>query len=353
MVGGPHPRPFPALLTPADPASTTSTLLQLQPALTSSWDGVGRTHKEIYTALNRYGKALDRKFKPGTTPTAPLPLPTDPALLNRATAMHLIREGAFDVAQTFAQEAGALGIPSNLEPEFTTLYSILAALDAHNLSPAIAWAGENAPALDARGSTLAFELHKLEFIGLYLHDPPAALRYIAISRRFAPFASKHAPEIAQLITAFAFPSSPSPYAHLFVAPATQHTALRALFIREFCGLLGLADESPLYIAATAGAIALPTLTKMGTIMKEKRTEWTSENELPVEIPLPRGMRYHSVFVCPVSKEQGTLQNPPMMLPCGHVIARDSLQRLAKGGGGIKCPYCPRECTLSQARVVVI
>jgi hypothetical protein len=45
--------------------------------------------------------------------------------------------------------------------------------------------------------------------------------------------------------------------------------------------LGLSAESPLYIAATAGAIALPTLLKMASIMKEKKTEWSTVNELPV------------------------------------------------------------------------
>ena len=28
--------------------------------------------------------------------------------------------------------------------------------------------------------------------------------------------------------------------------------------------------------------------------------------------------YYSVFTCPVSKDQSTPENPPMMLPCGHV-----------------------------------
>jgi hypothetical protein len=66
-------------------------------------------------------------------------------------------------------------------------------------------------------------------------------------------------------------------------------------------------------------------------MKEKRTEWTTQDELPVEIPLPSQFHFHSIFVCPVSKEQSTEQNPPMMLGCGHVIARESLEKISKGG----------------------
>jgi len=51
----------------------------------------------------------------------------------------------------------------------------------------------------------------------------------------------------------------------------------------------------------------------------------------MEVPLPSNRRYHSVFVCPVSKEQATEDNPPKMLTCGHVIAQDSFNKLLKGG----------------------
>src|SRR6266566_8575910 len=90
----------------------------------------------------------------------------------------------------------------------------------------------------------------------------------------------------------------------------------ASFTREFCSLLGLSAESPLYVAATAGTIALPRLIKFIGATRSKRTEWTTANELAFETPLPRSMIYHSIFVCPVSKEQTTDANPPMKLPCG-------------------------------------
>jgi len=50
----------------------------------------------------------------------------------------------------------------------------------------------------------------------------------------------------------------------------------------------------------------------------------------VEIPLPPSFLFHSIFVCPVSKEQATDANPPMMMPCGHVIAKESIEKISRG-----------------------
>lgn len=90
--------------------------------------------------------------------------------------------------------------------------------------------------------------------------------------------------------------------------------------------------------------------KMATMMKDKRLSWSEQNEMPVEIPLPRNLQYHSVFACPVSRELATEENPPMMLPCGHVICRGSLDKLSKGTktARLKCPYCPQDCVPASA-----
>jgi hypothetical protein len=319
--------------------------------------------------------------------------------------MHLLREGQFGVAATFLSEIaekkslnlvsqnGATDRPANLlnideipsteiRKQFASMYYILQEMqEKMNLVPAIEWSREHREALEARGSNLEFELCRLQYVWLYHGGAKkkaasgwaAALEYAR--REFQVFVPRYLREVQQLMGAMAYSPNlgSSPYAALF-NNSSAWDDIAHLFTREFCSLLGLSADSPLYLATTAGAIALPTLLKLQDIMKSKRTEWTSENELPVrkslcfvqiyfqanadnciyqvEIPLPPQYLFHSIFVCPVSKEQATDDNPPMMMPCGHVIAQESLKRLAKGNR-FKCPYCPSESHPRDARKVFL
>jgi hypothetical protein len=294
--------------------------------------------------------------------------------------MHLLREGQFAVASTFIDEAHANPPEAKFMPggngedftslksqelqiKFSNMYTILEQLRAKNLLPAIEWARENSHELEDRGSNLEFELTKLQYIWLFqgpkVNGLPDDIRNglsgaITYARQsFGRFQTRFLRDIQQLSAAMAFESNlpGSPYRVTFESESAWDE-VAASFTREFCSLLGLSAESPLYVAVTAGAIALPTLIKLANIMKEKRTEWTTQHELPVEIPLPSSMTFHAIFVCPVSKEQSTEANPPMRMPCGHVVAKESLQRLSKGQR-FKCPYCPSESWPMDAKEIYL
>jgi len=344
------------------PFSRGSVLAWLEQGMNAQLEKVGSDHKEVYTQLNRYGKALDKKFKAASacSSTDYDALSNEGQLINRAIAMHLIREGQFSVATTFVNESSRdLDIPVSLQDEFVEMYQILEAMKIRkDLNPAILWARQKAPLLEQRGSNLEFELCRLQFVSLFLDGPEGRDQAMQYARNeFGRFQKKHLKEVGRLMCALLFFDTlfQSPYGKPFLEPEKTWEDVAHSFTKEFCSLLELSAESPLYIAATAGAIALPTLLKMTSIMKEKKTEWTSQNELPVEIPLPPAYHFHPIFVCPVSKDQTTDDNLPMMLPCGHVIAQESLTRLAKGSSSVtlKCPYCPKECTIVQARQVII
>ncbi|GAP84359.1 putative regulator of gluconeogenesis [Rosellinia necatrix] len=389
-----------------DPHTTSLALTKLQNPVRAQLDAINSDLGRVHKSQNAFHKALTKAFKDtkGTLPTDHDPMDSQTALINRAIAMHLLREGQFGVASTFIGEAQPQSetsqpssstrhpppstpasrpdtapdamitdadIPSDLmafqslalQEKFAGMYSILTSLKQRDLHPAIRWARDNSVELEARGSNLEFELCKLQFIWLFkgplVNGLPAtmdngvagALKYAR--ENFVRFQQRHLREIQRLSCAIVYSPNlgDSPYRTIFdISLAFDEVA--SSFTREFCSLLGLSAESPLYVAATAGALALPKLVKWTGINKAKNTEWTTQNELAFETPLPRSMLYHSIFVCPVSRGQTTDANPPVILPCGHVLARESLQKLAKGSR-YKCPYCPSEGVVKDAREIIL
>ena len=62
--------------------------------------------------------------------------------------------------------------------------------------------------------------------------------------------------------------------------------------------------------------------------------------------------FHSIFACPVAKEAATATNPPRMLPCGHVLCKLSIEKIAKSGNRpFKCPYCPSEASPNACETI--
>ncbi|KAK0664597.1 CTLH/CRA C-terminal to lish motif domain-containing protein [Cercophora samala] len=388
----------------ASESHTAITITKLQNPVKTAFEAVNDGLKGAAAAHKKMGRALDKSF-----PLKPLPTDHDAmadhvSLINRAITMHLLREGQFSVASTFinevqstlkredsadldepmeedddedegmdADEAASVTSSDNydlssfhsreLQESFAEMYNILQELKARNLMPAITWARNNSVELEARGSNLEFELSRLQFVWLFkgpsvngLPDDEnngqrGALQYARSN--FARFQTRHLNEINRLACSMAFAPNiaASPYKQIF-AIDTAFSDVASSFTREFCSLLGLSAESPLYLAATAGALALPQLMKYTQKTLAKGTEWTTSNEMAFETPLPESMLYHSIFVCPVSKEQTTDANPPMMIPCGHVLAKETLQKLCKGTR-FKCPYCPSEGMIKDARQIIL
>ncbi len=132
----------------------------------------------------------------------------------------------------------------------------------------------------------------------------------------------------------------------------QWHMLRSKFVRDYCSVMGLSCESPLFVAITCGLIALPTLLKLSSVLQKKRPDLTVSNTLTTEIELGDEFAFHSIFACPVSRAQSTAYNPPMLLSCGHVISQVSLKNLERGyARSVKCPYCPTEQISSEAREI--
>ncbi|KAL2198906.1 CTLH/CRA C-terminal to lish motif domain-containing protein [Corynascus similis CBS 632.67] len=395
-----------------DPHTASLTMTRLQNPVKFAFGKVNDDLKAASSAHKKVGRSLDKYFPLKQLPTDNDAMGNHLPLINRAIAMHLLREGQFSVASTFISEvqggnpqtssaesdepmdedngeeevvedrhyASSDGGPNahgdeydlsslhsqELQDKFAQMYTILQHLKVKNLLPAIDWARSNSAELEARGSNLEFELSKLQYVWLFqgptVNNLPddehngrsGALAYAR--QHFGRFQARHLREIQQLASAMVFAPNlqDSPYHDTF-AISDAFTDVATSFTREFCSLLGLSAESPLYLAVTAGALALPRLMKYMLATRSKGTEWTTAEELPFETPLPQSMLFHSIFVCPVSKEQTTKDNPPMVIPCGHMLAEETLKKLSRGTKGtrFKCPYCPSEASVKDARKVVL
>ncbi|KAF9653100.1 hypothetical protein BDM02DRAFT_3135933 [Thelephora ganbajun] len=312
--------------------------------------------KEIYNSVSRYGKALDKKF-PNSLPTFSPLFTSDKAFqaLDRTVALHFLRTGQFTTAETFIEEAG-VNVSEETRTLFLDLHRIVTALKAGDIDPALEWVKWNRDFLHARQSPLEFQLHRARYLHFLIEcqppDVPSAVAYAKAN--FGCFYSQNESEIMRLMACIVYlPLArlrASPYADL--ASPNLYTDIDPMFAREYCASLGMSRQIPLKVVGDiGGGGALARIEKGRKLMRERKSEWSQTDELPIEIPLPAENRYHSIFACPVSKEQSTEQNPPMMMECGHVVIKDSLQKLSKSGGRVKCPYCPVESQAGNALLV--
>eukprot|EP01133_Synstelium_polycarpum_P007994 gene7994-9389_t len=225
------------------------------------------------------------------------------------------------------------------------LCDILNAIDQKDLQPAINELG----ALD---TYLEFKLHKLQFVHLLTSNRHSDAMAYAKST-FPKFASSKMKEIQTLMGAFIFANrlETSPYAAVFEPRAinTQWREVREAFSKDSFTLMGLPQESLFSTTVTVGIKSLPTFIKLASFSVLKGV---NDDSLTVEIEVDQKFKFHSIFACPVSREQSTKANPPVLLQCGHLLAKNSMTKLVKGSSGkFKCPYCPTEQNSKDVKVV--
>ncbi|KAI8344599.1 protein UNQ2508/PRO5996 [Chlamydoabsidia padenii] len=354
-----------------DPSQTTATLTTLRDKAKKLQ--FQRTQKDFQSTLSKFGKDVDKKFKQDVSVIYQADsFAGKEHLMQRALAMHFIRQGQFGMCDTFmaeitgssshglhpdtdisAKDPTLIKAVNDLKRQFQQMYTIIQQLaQEHRLDQAIQWAQENRQALNGLSSSLEFNLHRLRFVQLLNdHQRLEAVRY---GRQYiSQLGDKHFTELKRMMACTAYSDiQSSPYKYLDSPDLwidIQHE-----FQSDFCSLLNMSADSPLYASVYVGTTALPIIMKLHKIMAAKRAEWSQQDELPVEVPMDDDLRFHSVFACPVSKEQATDDNPPMMMPCGHVICKESLARLSRNSRygrnamRFKCPYCPSESGVDEA-----
>ena len=293
--------------------------------------------KSIGAALTKLGRSIDsntsRELSTLCAPSVLLPK----AAIDQSVCDHLFREGLFTLGEIFAEEAGVTIDQEKVEP-FRRLHVMLSAFREGDLQPAISWARETS--LQSGDSHLEIRLHRLAYLRL-LQDGnrTAALEYAR--REFSRF-PEHVATLGKLMACMLYSADleHSPYSEL-VNDAQKDDVERAL-TREYCKSLDVGSESELVTIVRCGAKAIPSLLKASRVAPNWR-DLGGDDSLPVEVDVGKDCYFHSIFTCPVSRgEANEPGNGPMLLPCGHVLGRQSILRLPKGHQRFKCPYCPRE-----------
>lgn len=78
--------------------------------------------------------------------------------------------------------------------------------------------------------------------------------------------------------------------------------------------------------------------------------WEPEDSLPVEVSTVSLNPSHTVFVCPVTKEETPSKSGIFLLPCKHLMSSDALQMM-NSAANMYCPYC--KSRYSEGNVVPI
>ncbi|KAF3435854.1 hypothetical protein FNV43_RR22946 [Rhamnella rubrinervis] len=265
------------------------------------------SQKELNLNLSRFLKLLEKFFNPDLS-KAYRNVDFDYHTVNQIIANHFYQQGLFDLGDSIIHEAGEPDATA-IKSQFFEMYQILEAMKVRNLEPALNWVYSNREKLKQNGSHLELKLHSLQYMEILQNGAPAdALNYA--KTYLAPFAFLYKEEIMKLMGCLAF-----------------EEGFPALLI-----------------------LRLPTLLKLANVMAAKKQEWQAMKQLPVPVELSEEFTFHSIFVCPVSREQGSEENPPMMMPCLHVLCKQSIMKLSKSSTRtFKCPYCPAEASVAHCR----
>ncbi|XP_028802889.1 protein RMD5 homolog [Neltuma alba] len=304
--------------------------------------------KELNVALTKYVKILERSFNPDIS-KAYRNIDFDIHTLNQIIASHFYHQGLFDIGDYFISDAKEPEAAAVMKSSFLEMYQILEAMRNQDLGPALNWAATVSDKLTQNGSDLLLKLHSMQFLKiLQSGSRDEALQYART--HLAPFASSHMDEIQKLMVCILWIGKldQSPH-HALISPSNWDR-LAGELKREFCNLLGQSYNSPLSVTVAAGIQGLPPLLKFMNVMAGKKQEWQTMTQLPVPVELDREFQFHSIFVCPVSKEQSTEDNPPMLMSCGHVLCKQSIAKMSKNSTKMfKCPYCPFDIDAAQCR----
>ena len=298
----------------------------------------------------------------------------DQNLINEMILDHLIRKGNIKTIDRFIEESKV--DPSKFLEDikiFKEYYEILNDLNDHKLNKLYEWCVKNKEILllndeelkyngikinkeDIKilDKNLYFECVKFNY-NLILEDPSKTIQdCINYSREhFKPFITnkKYSNEISKLMFKLLFKNKDNENnietKNECNTEEDQWEIVKNLFIEIYLKLNHKTKDDTLSIILLAGRCVLPQVVESEEKLMKDKDKKNSEvdkekNQLMYSLELPEELIFHNIFVCPISKEIATADNPPIRLNCGHCICKNSFDKIEKTGtrhNQIKCPIC--------------
>lgn len=165
------------------------------------------------------------------------------------------------------------------------IYAILISPIVHDVTR---WVEHNRAFLQSHSSSLEFYLHRSEYLRLLSPKPSEQSRAIEYANdHLQPFFATHPAEVKRLMGCLVFlpreRMQKSPYEDL--TSETIHLDLENMFATEFSASLGMSKQPPLRVVGDiGGGGALAKIEKGRKIMRERKSEWSQTDELPVSTP---------------------------------------------------------------------
>lgn len=298
-------------------------------------------------------------------------------IMERIIANEMYRTQEFEAVEALADGRYCYDKKDKRGDKFRALAEVLEAVRNRDLPFLLRWVSMNKDAVrnGKAFSEIEFLLLSIEFDRIARETSPTdAIRFARTDMH--EFCERCPEKMKALMTSLLFIGDGGDEAT--AVKTTDWSVVERDVRREACRIVGLPIKSRLATTIEAGIAALPTLLKykkLSALRKEMGRRQAEEEEeegrdkssaklgeLPIAFTLPKRFKFHSVFVCPVSRAQTTETNPPVLLKCGHAISQDAMTRLCETqywpsrhsrsleqSRRFKCPYCSTEQSKDEAR----
>eukprot|EP00048_Salpingoeca_helianthica_P021201 m.10920 g.10920 ORF g.10920 m.10920 type:complete len:378 (-) comp5697_c0_seq1:106-1239(-) len=265
--------------------------------------------------------------------------------LDRILVDFFLREGFYETAKKLADSSGITYlVPFDV---FATARAVEERLRMHDCTAALKWCKENSHRLAKLKSTFEFKVRLQEFVELVRRGQRSEA--VAYSQKhFAAFADRHLADIRTAMALLVFPVDAVLAKYKPLLAADRWEALVQVFRNNVFRLYSLTAQSLFTITTQAGLSLLKTAACTQPDQHSIDCPACSEHLAPLAACVKATRRNNSVIVC---RHLGTVmddENPPMMLPNGHVYSRKAIAQLTQGED-VLCPLTGKLFPLSSVK----